>query len=82
MVEREIVRLVAAVLAGVAVTGEDFAAGQLDAGPGPADLVLQADDGGRTVLLPRRPDHLMVVLDDLRLLAEDQPEGSWQVADV
>ena len=45
-------------------------------------MVLQADDGGRAVLGPRRPDHLVVVLDHFGLFAEQEPEGPRQVTDV
>src|SRR5439155_10989336 len=82
VVERQIMRLPPAVLAGVAVAGEDLAPAQLDPRPGPADLVLEPDDGRRVVLGPRGPDDLVVVLDDLGLLAEHEPERPRQVADV
>ena len=82
VVEGQVVRLAAAVLAGVPVAGEDLAAGQLDARPRPADLVLEPDHGRRAVFGPRRPDHLVVVLDHFGLLAEDEAEGPRQVADV
>ena len=82
VVQGEVVGLAPAVLAGVPIPGEDLAAGQLDARPRSADVVLQADDRGRAVFGPRRPDHLVVVLDHLGLLAEHEPEGPRQVADV
>ena len=74
--------LPAAVLAGVAVAREDLATGQLDPRSRPADEVLEADDGGRAVFGPRRPDHLVVVFDHFGLLAEHEAEGARQVADV
>ena len=82
VVEGQVVRLAAAVLAGVPVAREDLAPRQLDARPRPADQVLEADDGGRAVLGPHRPDHLVVVLDHFGLLAEHQAEGARQVTDV
>ena len=82
VVERQVVRLPAAVLAGVAVAGEDLAPGQLDPRSRPPDQVLEPDHGGRAVLGPRRPDHLVVVLDHFGLLAEHEAEGPRQVADV
>ena len=48
----------------------------------PADEVLQTDDRGRAVFGPRRPDHLVVVLDHFGSFAEHEPEGARQVADV
>ena len=44
VVERQVVRLAAAVLAGVPVAGEDLAPRQLDPRPRPLDLVLEPDD--------------------------------------
>ena len=82
VVEGQVVRLPAAVLAGVPVAGEDLAAGELDPRPRAADQVLEADDGGRAVLGPHRPDHLVVVFDHFGLLAEDEAEGPRQVTDV
>ena len=82
VVEGQVVRLPAAVLAGVPVAREDLAARQLDPRPRPADEVLEPDDGGRAVLGPRRPDHLVVVFDHFGLLAEHEAEGARQVADV
>ncbi len=82
VVEGQVVALAAAVLAGVPVPGEDLAPAQLDPRARPPDEVLEADDRGRAVLRPRRPDHLVVVLDHFGLVAEHEPEGPWQVADV
>ena len=82
MVEREVVGLAPAVLARVAVAAEYLAARQLHARPRPANHMLEADDGWRAVLDPRRPHHLVVELDHLGLLTEEEPEGPWQVADV
>ena len=82
VIQGQVVRLAAAVLAGMAIAGKDLAAGQLDPRPRPADQVLQPDDGGRAVFGPHRPDHLVVVLDHFGLLAEHEPEGPRQVADV
>ena len=45
-------------------------------------MVLEPDDGRRAVFRPRRPDHLVVVLDHFGLLAEHEAEGPRQVADV
>src|SRR6185503_1230327 len=53
VVQGQVVALPAAVLAGVAVAGEDLAAAQLDPRPRPADLVLEPDHGRRVVLRPR-----------------------------
>jgi hypothetical protein len=82
VVERQVVGRSTAVLARMAVAGEHLAASQLDARPGPADLVLQPDDTRGAELRPRRPDHLVVVFDHFGLLAEDESKGSRQVADV
>src|SRR4029079_11599801 len=62
--------------------GEDLPTRQLDLGPRPADLVLEADHGGRAGFRPRRPAHLVGVVDYFRLLAGREPERPWQVADV
>jgi phosphate transport system protein len=64
------------------ITGEDLASRQLHPGSRAPDQVLQADDRGRAVFRPRRPHHLVVVLDHFGLLAEHEPEGPRQVADV
>jgi hypothetical protein len=64
------------------VTCEYLASAELHARKGPADEVLQPDDGRRAEFCPRRPDHLVVVLDHFGLIAEHEPEGPWQVADV
>ncbi len=82
VVERHVVGLAAAVLADVAVAREDLATRQLDPRSRAPDEVLEADDGGRAELRPRRPDHLVVVLDHFGLLAEQEAEGSRQVTDV
>src|ERR1035437_10470312 len=82
VVQREVADLLTAVLARVRVAREYLTSCELHPWSRPADLVLKADHGGRAVVDPRRPDHLVVVLNDLSLLAEDQPEGPWQVADV
>ena len=82
VVERQVVGLAAAVLAGVPVAREDLATAELHARPRPADEVLETDHGGRAELRPRRPNHLVVVLDHLGLLTEQQSEGPWQIADV
>ena len=82
VVEGQVVRLAAAVLAGVPIAGEDLAARQLDARSGPANLVLEPDDRRGAEFRPRRPDHLVIELDHFGLLAEDEPKGPWQVADV
>ena len=82
VVEGQVVGLAAAVLAGMPVAREDLAAGQLDPRSRAADQVLEADDGGRAVFGPRRPDHLVVVLDHFGLLAEHEAEGARQVTDV
>src|SRR6185369_11008939 len=82
VIERQVVALAPAVLAGVAVTGEDLAPAELDPRPGPADLVLEPDDRRRVIFGTRRVDDLVVVLDDLGLLAEHEPERPRQIADV
>ena len=82
VVERQVVGLAAAVLAGVPVAAEDLAPGQLDPRPRAADLVLEPDDRGRLVDGADRADLGVVVLDDLRLGAEHQPERPRDVADV
>jgi hypothetical protein len=82
VVEGHVVGLPAAVLAGMPVAGEHLAPGQLDARPRPLDQVLEADDRGRAIFGPRRPNHLVVVLDHFGLLPEDESEGPRQVADV
>ena len=82
VVEGQVVRLAAAVLAGVPVAGEHLAPRELDPRSRAPDLVLQADDGGRPVFRPRRPDHLVVVFDHFGLFPEHEAEGSRQVTDV
>src|SRR4051794_226957 len=67
VIEGQVVGLASAVLAGVAIACEDLAAGQLHARSWPTDLVLETDDGGRAIFGPRRPDHLVVVLDHFGL---------------
>src|SRR5262249_25968969 len=56
VVEREVVRLAPAVLAGVPVAAEDLAPRELDPGPRPLDLVLEPDDRGCPEDLPNGPD--------------------------
>src|SRR6266550_2409794 len=63
VVEGQVVRLAAAVLAGVPIAGEDLAARQLDARSGPANLVLEPDDRRGAEFRPRRPDRLVIELD-------------------
>ena len=82
VVEGEVVAGAPAVLARVAVAGEDLATGQLDARPRPADVVLEADHGRGAVDLADRADLGVVVLDDLGLRAEQEPERPRDVADV
>ena len=82
VIQGQVVGLPAAVLAGVPVAGEDLSTAELHPGPGSADHVLEPYDGGRAELRPRRPDHLVVVLDHLGLLPEQQSEGPGQIADV
>ena len=82
VVEGEVVRLPAAVLAGVAVAAEDLAPGELDARPRPADVVLEPDDRRGAVDLPDRADLGVVVLDDLGLGPEHEAERPRDVADV
>jgi hypothetical protein len=82
MVERQVVRLAAAVLARVSVSREHLAAAELHARSRAPDEVLQPDDGGRAELRPRRPNHLVVVLDHLGLLTEQEAEGPRQITDV
>ena len=74
--------LLAAVLADVAVAGEDLAPRQAHARARPPDAVLELDDRRRAQDGRRRPDLGVVVLDDLGLLAEDEPERPAEVADV
>src|SRR5205823_1727241 len=81
-VEGQVVRLTTAVLARVVVTDEDLTPRQLHPWPRALDVVLQPDDGWRAVVNPRRPDDLVIELDHFGLLAEQQAEGSRQVADV
>src|SRR5436189_36425 len=69
-------------VSGRPIADEDLAARQLHARSRPADEVLEADDGRRAILGPRRPDHLVVVFDHFGLLAEHETEGARQVADV
>ena len=78
VVERQVVRLTAAVLAGVAVTTEDFAARQLHAWTRATDHVLEADHGRRAVFDPRRPHHLVIELDHLCLLTQRKARGRLQ----
>src|SRR5438309_1203957 len=82
VVQRQVVRLPAAVLAGMPIAGEDLAPAELDPGAGAPDLVLEPDHRRGVVLGAGRPDHLVVVLDDLGLLTEHEPERPRQVADV
>ena len=82
VVQRQVVRLPAAVLAGMPIAGEDLAPAELDPGAGAPDLVLEPDHRRCVVLGAGRPDHLVVVLDDLGLLTEHEPERPRQVADV
>jgi len=82
VIQREVLHLVAAVLAGVPVTDEHLAPGELHSRAGSADVVLQPDDGGRAEDLPRRSHLLVVELDHFRLLAEHEAEGAREVTDV
>ncbi len=72
----------AAVLAEVPVAGEDLAARQTDTRAGALDAVLQLDDRRCSQHLRGRADLGVVVLDDLRLRTEDEPERPAQIADV
>ena len=82
VVEREPGDVPAAVLARVAVADEDLASREPDARPRSLDAVLEPDDRGGAQHRARRPDLGVVVLDDLGLLAEDEPERATQVAHV
>ena len=53
-----------------------------DTRPGPLDVVLKADHGRRTKDLGGSADLMVVVFDHLRLLHEEESEGSPDVADV
>src|SRR5450759_6015119 len=82
VVQSQVAGLAAAVLAGVAVSNEDFPPRQPNARPGPPYLVLEADDRRRAIVLARRPDHLVVVLENFGPQPEHQPEGTRQIAHV
>jgi hypothetical protein len=66
----------------VPVADEHLAAAELHPGARPAHPVLEADHRRRPEGLARRSDELVVVHDDLGLLAEDEAEGAWQPAHV
>ena len=82
VVEGQLGCALSAVLAEVLVPGEDLPAREPHAGPRPPDAVLQLDDRRCAQGDARRPHHGVVVLDDLRLLTEDEAERPAQVADV
>src|ERR1035437_756395 len=82
VIDGQVSALATTVLAGVAASVEDLAARQLDARPGPADLVLEADHGRRAIFRPRRPGQLVVVLEHFGPLSEYQPESTRQIAHV
>jgi len=82
VIESEVRRLPAAVLAGVAIAVEDLAARELHPRSRPPDQVLEPDDGRGVELRRGCPDDLVVVLEDLGAFAEHEPKGARQVADV
>src|SRR5205807_340861 len=65
VVEREVAAAAAAVLAALQVAREDLAAGQSRAWMGTPHEVVEADDGGRDVVVARAGDQLVAVLQHL-----------------
>jgi hypothetical protein len=82
VIESQVVRLRAAVLACVLVADEDLAARQPNARSWSLDAVVETYDARSTEYLRGCPNFVMVVLDDLRLLTEDESERPPYVADV
>ena len=64
-----------AVLAGIIIAPEDFAAGQLYAGPGTVDLFLQAYDRWPRQQLRNSTDMAAAIYDQVSLPHEDQANG-------
>ena len=82
VVQGQIVRLRAAVLARVLVAEEDLAPAESHPRARPLYAVLQPNDRRRPKDLRGRADVVMVVLDDLCLLAEDESKRPSDIADV
>jgi hypothetical protein len=82
MVQREVARLLTAVLAGEAVAEENVASGEAPLGAWPTDEVDQADDGGDFEDGGRAVEVTPAVLDYFGFTAVDQYESAPDVADV
>ena len=82
VVQRQVARAHAAVLAGIIVADEDLFAAQAGAWVGPPDQVLQADDRGAVYRQRGRVDDLVVKLQNLGLSAQHQNESAPDVAHV
>jgi hypothetical protein len=82
VVERQVSRLLAAVLAGVAIAQEDVAAGEPSLRSWSADQIDEADDGWDLEKRGGAVEVTAAVFDDLRFTAVDQYESAPDVADV
>ena len=82
MVERQVARLLAAVLAGEAIAEKDVAAGQATLRARSANEVDKPDDGGDFEEQRGAVEITAAVLDDLGFTAIDQNESAPDVADV
>jgi hypothetical protein len=78
----EVTAAVTAVLAGVMVPDEDFAPGELDAGSGASDEVLEPDDRRHSKYGARGCHDLAVLFKNFRLTANDEHQRSPDIADV
>jgi hypothetical protein len=82
VVQRQVPRLLAAVLAGEAVAEEDIAAGEAANRSRSANEVDEADDGGDFEEQCRAVEVTAAVLDDLSFAAINQYESAPDVANV
>jgi len=75
VIHRQIAVAPAAILTGIIVTAEYFAARQLDAGPRPMDLAFQADDRRARDQLRDRADVAASIHDHVGFACQKQADG-------
>lgn len=82
MVDRQFSAAQAAVLAGVAIPAKDFMAGELNLGAGTLDHVFETDDGGDWVGCRDGVEIPSSILDEGRLVVQNETERPPCVADM